>query len=69
MLVRLQAAFDSQRRFIANASHELRTPLTEMRTLIDVTLARRAASAGNWSRCWPTSAPPWTSPRSLSRHC
>lgn len=45
MLVRLQAAFDSQRRFIANASHELRTPLTEMRTLIDVTLARRAASA------------------------
>jgi signal transduction histidine kinase len=46
MLARLEAAFASQRRFIANASHELRTPLTEMRTLIDVTLARRAASAG-----------------------
>jgi signal transduction histidine kinase len=46
MLARLDAAFASQRRFIANASHELRTPLTEMRTLIDVTLARRAVSAG-----------------------
>ena len=45
MLARLEAAFASQRRFVANASHELRTPLTEMRTLIDVTLARPAASA------------------------
>src|SRR5258708_5732052 len=45
MLARLDAAFASQRRFIANASHELRTPLTEMRTLIDVTSARPAASA------------------------
>ena len=45
MLARLEAAFASQRRFVANASHELRTPLTEMRTLIDVTMARPAASA------------------------
>jgi signal transduction histidine kinase len=40
MLARLDAAFSSQRRFVANASHELRTPLTVMRTAIDVTLAK-----------------------------
>jgi signal transduction histidine kinase len=45
MLARLDAAFASQRRFVANASHELRTPLTEMRTLIDVNLAKPARSA------------------------
>jgi signal transduction histidine kinase len=39
MLARLDAAFDSQRRFVANASHELRTPLAIMRAEIDVTLA------------------------------
>lgn len=39
MLGRLGAAFDSQRRFVANASHELRTPLTIMRTELEVTLA------------------------------
>jgi signal transduction histidine kinase len=46
MLARLDAAFASQQRFVANASHELRTPLTEMRTLIDVTLAKPAVPAG-----------------------
>jgi signal transduction histidine kinase len=40
MLGRLDAAFASQRRFVADASHELRTPLTVMRTAIDVTLAK-----------------------------
>jgi signal transduction histidine kinase len=40
MLERLDAAFATQRRFVANASHELRTPLTLMRTAIDVTLAK-----------------------------
>ncbi len=40
MLERLDAAFGTQRRFVANASHELRTPLTVMRTAIDVTLAK-----------------------------
>ncbi|HEX2042670.1 MAG TPA: ATP-binding protein [Acidimicrobiales bacterium] len=39
MLERLQRAFESQRRFVANASHELRTPLAVQRTLIDVALA------------------------------
>jgi signal transduction histidine kinase len=45
MLTRLEAAFASQRRFTASASHELRTPLTEMRTLIDVALAKPAGLA------------------------
>jgi signal transduction histidine kinase len=40
MLDRLDTAFSSQRRFVADASHELRTPLTLMRTAIDVTLAK-----------------------------
>ena len=40
MLNRLDLAFASQRRFVANASHELRTPLTSMRTLIDVAMAK-----------------------------
>ena len=40
MLERLDTAFATQRRFVANASHELRTPLTMMRTAIDVTLAK-----------------------------
>ena len=39
MLGRLEAAFDAQRRFVADASHELRTPLAVMRTEIDVVLA------------------------------
>ena len=39
MLARLDAAFDSQRRFVANASHELRTPLTVIRAEIDVALS------------------------------
>jgi signal transduction histidine kinase len=39
MLARLDAAFETQRRFVANASHELRTPLAIARTEVDVTLA------------------------------
>jgi signal transduction histidine kinase len=44
MLARLDAAFESQRRFVANASHELRTPLAITRTEVDVTLADPDAS-------------------------
>lgn len=40
MLERLDAAFTSQQRFVANAAHELRTPLTAMRTAIEVTLSK-----------------------------
>ncbi len=39
MLGRLQASFEAQRRFVADASHELRTPLAVMRTEVDVALA------------------------------
>jgi signal transduction histidine kinase len=45
MLTRLDAAFDAQRRFAANASHELRTPLAISRTEVDVALVDPNTSA------------------------
>lgn len=44
MLARLDTAFESQRRFVANASHELRTPLAIIRTEVDVTVADPGAT-------------------------
>ncbi len=37
MILRLETAFESQRRFVQYASHELRTPLAAIRTNIEVT--------------------------------
>jgi signal transduction histidine kinase len=46
MLARLQAAFEAQGRFIANAGHELRTPLSVMRATLDVVLDKPAPAPG-----------------------
>ena len=48
LLQRLEAAFNAQRRFVANASHELHTPLATIRASLDVAVAK------------PEGAPPQT---------
>jgi two-component system OmpR family sensor kinase len=40
MLQRLEAAFEHERRFVADASHELRTPLALLRTELELALRR-----------------------------
>jgi signal transduction histidine kinase len=45
LLARLETAFESQRRFVANASHELSTPLTTMRAALDVATAKPSLSS------------------------
>jgi signal transduction histidine kinase len=48
LLERLQASFDSQRRFVANASHEMRTPLTLDRALLERALRHPAPTESLW---------------------
>jgi signal transduction histidine kinase len=50
MLGRLDAAFSSQKRFVANASHELRTPLAVIQTELDVSLSDVEASTDELRR-------------------
>jgi len=44
LLGRLETAFNTQRRFVANAAHELRTPLTLERALLEEALTDRGAT-------------------------
>ena len=69
MLARLEAAFEHERRFVADASHELRTPLALLRTELE--LALRAAALATRSSRQRCARPPRrpTACRSSPRIC
>jgi two-component system OmpR family sensor kinase len=48
LLARLDAAFEQQRRFMADASHELRTPVSIMRGEADIALSRAERTPGEY---------------------
>jgi signal transduction histidine kinase len=48
LFARLEAAFEAQRHFVANASHELRTPLTRERAMLQVALDDPGTTAETW---------------------
>jgi signal transduction histidine kinase len=48
LFARLEAAFEAQRNFVANASHELRTPLTRERAMLQVALDDPSITAETW---------------------
>ena len=56
LLARLDAAFEQQRRFMADASHELRTPLSVMSTAAGVTLKKEHRDEGEYREALRTMA-------------
>jgi signal transduction histidine kinase len=48
LFARLEASFDTQKHFVANASHELRTPVTRERSMLQVALDDPDTTAEMW---------------------